>query len=292
MPHDTHTTSNKNQDLLGKDRAYYLKLAKGWKDPYPKPRVEIHDGFFVVRDDLIDGSKARFGSLLMQRIQHDTLVYVAPRHGHAGISLAHLAKRYSKKLYLFMPACKRISENQARAIELGAKPLFYRIAAMPNLNKKAAEWAEENGACFIPLGLRHELVTAAIVKTACDLAKGWGDDPLEFWTAMSTGVLSRGLQIAWPHSRCNGVAVARNIHDGEKGHATVYSHPLPFRDPVKEAVRPPFPCASNYDAKAWEFMKIHGQEGSVFWNVAGDEVARDRKLFDRTLSNAAWGELI
>lgn len=292
MPHDTHTTSNKNQDLLGKDRAYYLKLAKGWKDPYPKPKVELYDGFFVVRDDLIDGSKARFGSLLMQRTDNNTIVYVAPRHGHAGISLAHLAKRYDKTLYLFMPACRRISENQARAIELGAQPLFYRIAAMPNLNKKAKEWADERGAFFIPLGLRHELVTAAIVKTACDLSKGWEGDPEEFWTAMSTGVLSRALQIAWPNAKCNGVAVARNIHDGEKGNAKIYSHPLAFSDSVPDAVRPRFPCASNYDAKAWEYMQNHGSEGSVFWNVAGDEVAKDRTIFDKTECNAPWGQLL
>lgn len=292
MPHNTHTTSDRNQDLDdGRDLSYYLDLAKRWRDPYPKPKVETCGDFFVVREDMIDGSKARFGSLLVQRMEHDTMVYVAPRHGHAGISLAHLAKRYGKTLYLFMPACKRISENQARAIELGAIPKFYRIAAMPNLNKKAKEWADERGAFFIPLGLRHQLVTAAIVKTAYGLAEEWKGQPWEFWTAMSTGVLSRALQIAWPDALCNGVAVARNIHEGEKGTAKVRSHYLDFSEPIAQGLRPPFPCASNYDAKAWEFMQQHASKGAVFWNVAGDEVAKDRSLFDKIKCNAPWGKL-
>ena len=89
---------------------------------------------------------------------------------------------------------KEISDHQAICVERGAEMKFKRIAAMPVLNAHAKQWAEDNDAFFIPLGLRHELVTAAAVKVAYDLAETHGY-PEEAWSAISTGVLQRSLQI-------------------------------------------------------------------------------------------------
>ncbi|MDD0772426.1 hypothetical protein PTT28_10765, partial [Streptococcus pneumoniae] len=131
--------------------------------------VETHAGprtWQVVRDDLPEvGSKGRFGSLLLQRMKEDTIVYVAPRVGWAPISLARLCKLYNKRLVLFAPASKEASAHQQVAVELGAEMRFHRIAAMPVLQKKAADFAAKHGYLFAPLGLRHPLVTAAIVAT-------------------------------------------------------------------------------------------------------------------------------
>jgi hypothetical protein len=299
MSHDKHTASNWNRDwpcgMMDKQAMlHYVGMAASWQDPFPAPQVYSHDvydrTFHVVREDLLEvGSKARFGSLLIQRLpKRGPIVYVAPRFGFAGISLAYLAKMYGRELILFMPACKRISEHQAVAIEMGAKPMFYRIAAMPNLNKVAKEWAEENRGHFIPLGLKHELVTACIVRTAIRVAEEYelGD---EFWTAMSTGVLSRGLQIAWPRMQCRGVAVARNIQEGERGRADIYSCPKEFAQDAD--MPPPFPSASNYDAKVWSFMAEHAPDKALFWNVAGNISPKNQSTFDIN-SNAPWGKLL
>jgi hypothetical protein len=104
-----------------------------------------------VRDDLIVGTKTRAGDLLMSKLNHDTIVYSQPRVGLAGVSLLDVAKHYNKKIVLFMPASKTISHHQACCIEQGAIPIFERIAAMPNLNLKAKEWADKNDAFFVPL---------------------------------------------------------------------------------------------------------------------------------------------
>ena len=37
---------------------------------------------------------------------------------------------------------------------------------------------------------------------------------------------------------------------------------------VKAEDMPPFPSVSNYDAKAWKYMKEHASEGALFWNVS------------------------
>jgi hypothetical protein len=293
MSHNKHTKSNQNQDLnlMYPTRDAWLELAGDWQDPFDEPIVMNHDGFNVVREDMMGfGSKCRFGDILVKTCPYDTLVYVQPRYGFAGISLAYLAKKYNKRLVLFSPSQQEISDHQAICVERGAEMKFYRIAAMPVLNKIASDWARDNNAFFIPLGLKHELVTAAAVKVAYDIAQKHGE-PQEVWSAISTGVLSRALQIAWPNAQFNGVAVARNIQDGERGRAKLWSHPKAFNQNVDPAYNPPFPSALNYDAKAWEFMVKHGSPGAWFWNVGGDPKPEkeDTKLI--TDSYRAWGEV-
>ena len=294
MAHDNHTKSKMNQDLnlMMPTRQSWLDLAGDWKDPIEEPVIIEHEGFKVIREDMMGfGSKCRFGDILVQKAPTDTLVYVQPRFGFAGISLAYLANKYNKKLVLFMPSGKVISDHQAICIERGAIPKFRRIAAMPNLNAIAKQWAKDNNATFIPLGLKHELVTAAAVKVAYDIAEKHGY-PEEVWSAISTGVLSRSLQIAWPDAEFNAVAVSRNIKNGELGKAKVWSHPKAFASDVKPEFAPPFPSAMNYDAKAWEYMVKHGNPGAWFWNVGGDPKPEDLTIKEVTNSERAWGEIL
>jgi hypothetical protein len=253
------TSSDINCDeIYTKDE--YLEMVEGFESSFPEPVIEIYDGVKVVREDLLEvGSKARAGEALIANCKSDTIVYVQPRFGYAGVSLTQLCKKYNKKLILFMPSSKEVSEHQAYCIENGCEYHFHRIAAMPNLNIIAKNYARQIGAFFIPLGLKHPLVTAMIIKTAIKI-----DEPESFWTAFSTGVLNRSLQIAWPNSKANGLAVARNIQDGEKGRANVISHYQNFQ--TNSNIFPPFPSASNYDAKVWEYLK----PGDLFWNVAGN----------------------
>ena len=294
MAHNKHTELLINQDLnlMMPNRQAWLDLAGDWQDPFPAPEVVEHNGFNVVREDLMGfGSKCRFGDILVSTCQKDTLVYVQPRYGFAGISLAYLAKKYNKRLVLFSPSQQEISDHQAICIERGAEMKFKRIAAMPVLNAHAKKWAEENDAFFIPLGLKHELVTAAAVKVAYDLAEKHGY-PQEVWSAISTGVLSRALQIAWPDAEFNGVAVARNIQKGERGRAKIWSHPKAFTQNVDEKYYPPFPSALNYDAKAWEFMTKHGSPGAWFWNVGGDPKPEDPMTKANTNAYREWGQVL
>ena len=60
----------------------------------------------------------------------------------------------------------------------------------------------------------------------------------------------------------NCVAVG---HKGDYGRAKVYHCEIPFNKETK--VKPPFPSAPTYDAKAWEFMKRYASPGALFWNV-------------------------
>ena len=293
MSHDKHTIDNCNKDIevlrlqgistRAEAREYYLDLAKDWEDPNPPPVIKMHDGVRVVRDDLLVGSKIRGGDLLVSQIKQKTLVYVQPRTGLAGVSLLEVAKRHDKKVKLFMPSSKQISHHQACCIERGADYEFHRIAAMPNLNAIAKKWADEQeDAFFIPLGLKHELVTAGFVKVASQIP-----EPEEVWTVISTGVLHRALQIAWPNAKFHCVAVSRNMKSGEIGHDDIISHPLPFTTAIKEDL-PPFPSVNTYDGKAWKYIPKNTGRDILFWNVGCSPKLEDESLYESINSYRKW----
>jgi|TARA_R110000823_G_scaffold45578_5_gene117488 hypothetical protein len=265
---------------------YYLDLAKDWEDPNPPPRVTIHEGIRVVRDDDLVGSKVRGGDCLISTLPEniDTIVYVQPRTGLAGVSLLDVAKRHGKKVKLFMPSSKRISVHQACCIERGCDYDFYRIAAMPNLNLIAKKWADQNpNAFFVPLGLKHELVTAGFVKVASKIK-----EPDEVYLATSTGVLTRALQIAWPNAKFTSVCVSRNMKAGELGVAEPISEPLAFQAPEKTHNLPPFPNIATYDGKVWKYIPKNSDKDILFWNVGGEPELLDDSIYDNINSYRDW----
>tara|TARA_R110000796_G_scaffold37271_11_gene94065 strand:+ start:2576 stop:3475 length:900 start_codon:yes stop_codon:yes gene_type:complete len=291
LAHNNHVTDGFNKDvspLYGMSDAleYYLDLAKDWEDPNPPPRVTMHEGIRVVRDDDLVGSKVRGGDCLISTLpEHiDTIVYVQPRTGLAGVSLLDVAKRHGKKVKLFMPSSKRISVHQACCIERGCDYDFYRIAAMPNLNLIAKKWADQNpNAFFVPLGLKHELVTAGFVKVASKIK-----EPDEVYLATSTGVLTRALQIAWPNAKFTSVCVSRNMKAGELGVAEPISEPLAFQAPEKTHNLPPFPNIATYDGKVWKYIPKNSDKDILFWNVGGEPELLDDSIYDNINSYRDW----
>jgi len=288
MAHNKHVRDGVNKDVgiygWEKAREYYLNLAETWTDPYPDPVVTVHDGVRCVRDDLITGTKVRGGDCLLSRINQSTIVYVQPRTGLAGVSLLDVAKRHNKKVKLFMPSSQSISHHQACCIEQGAEASFHRIAAMPNLNKIAKDWADsQDDAFFVPLGLKHELVTAGIVKAASKI-----EAPDEVYVAISTGVLSRAMQIAWPNAKFHSVAVSRNLKAGELGRAEVISEPMPFQQSEKPENLPPFPCIDTYDGKVWKYIPKNTGKNILFWNVGKEPVLNDPTIYERVNSYRDW----
>lgn len=290
MAHNKHVIDGINKDLQLRSKTEWLAMTEGWKDPYGMPIVTEHEGVKVVRDDHMVGSKCRFADLLMQNTKEDTIVYVQPRFGLAGPSIIEAAGRYNKKVVLFMPSSKKISHHQAVCIERGAEARFVRIAAMPNLNSYAKKWADENGASFVPLGLRHELVTACAVRVVENIRETHGD-PGHVWFAISTGVLGRSLQIGWNNSQHHAVAVSRNLKAGELGKATVDSDPMAFTRNERKENLPPFPTVGNYDAKVWKYIpKNRLQENHWMWNVGAEPALEDKSIFDRVDSYRDWGD--
>ena len=287
MAHNKHVEDGFNKDigLMQPDEAkeYYLNLAKDWEDPNPAPVEVMHDGVRVIRDDMIVGTKTRGGDCLISGIKEEIIAYVQPRTGLAGVSILDAAKRHNKKVRLYMPSSKKISHHQACCIEQGADVSFHRIAAMPNLNKIALEDSRKQGYYFVPLGLKHEMVTAGMVKVASTIR-----EPDEVYVATSTGVLTRALQIAWPNAKFTSVAVSRNMKAGELGRAEVISEPKAFTASEKTENLPPFPCIDTYDGKVWKFIPKNTGRNILFWNVGPEPTLTDETLYETIDSYRDW----
>jgi hypothetical protein len=286
-----HCFDGINQDVerfgsLGRAQDYYMSLTDYWQPFNPDPKVKVYEGVRVVRDDLISGTKCRGGDLLMAKIKAKTFVYTQPRQGLAGVSLAKCAKKHGKKVVLFMAASHKISLHQAACIEMGAKPIFRRCASNNNLTSWGTEWAEKNKAFFVPLGLKHKLVTAAIIDAALSIQ----DPPEEVWCATATGVLARALQIAWPKAKFHCVLVGRKMHAGELGRAKPHVEKLAFLKCEAKENLPPFPCAPSYDAKVWKYIPKDTGRNILFWNVGADPILKDESICDNTDSWREWGE--
>lgn len=247
----------------------YLMVTEGFESSFGDFNIKTtSDGFHIIDESIHEvGAKARFADYYMSNLENDHVVYVAPRVGYAGLSLAWLAKKYNKKLTLVMPASKQVSHHQALAIEYGAIPLFIRVAAMPNANAAAKKYADAVGAEFAPFGLDHPDVYAGAIRELQRLRPLL--DGKRIWSVISTGVLSRSLQIALPETEIVNVAVARNIQHGELGRAHFTSYHKAFTQ--KSDVMPTeFNSVDTYDAKGWHYLKEYGQPGDYFFNVAGE----------------------
>ena len=279
-------TDQSNLDMSdGRDLNYYLEMTKDYKPDF-EFKLKQAEGFNIIDDGEFQyGSKAKMGDFMISQVKEDALVYVAPRTGYAPYSLTYLAKKYNKKLILFMPASKEASEHQLRVIEDGATPIFLKTPAMPTINGWAKDFAKKIGAKYLPFGLKHEQVVAGGVKIFHEAFK----DKIipNMWTVFSTGVLSRTLQIALPNTNFNAVAVARNVQPGELGRAKFYTYHKEF---LKEAdINTPFDCIKTYDAKGWDYMKRYGHLKDWFWNVARNMPKPTIKASDID-SQREWGD--
>ena len=255
-------------------REFYLEMWGEFDSKFGSPVVEEYGNKYILRADLAPGGlKAFGGEKVIAEAKSDTFVYVAPRQGHAPDAIAAIAKRYNKKCVFFMPASKTVSDHQGALFAYDNVDVrFFKTAAMPMINGYAKKWALERGYTYIPFGFKGTpTVTAGLVNMCKNVSESLGHDPSEIYCAVSTGTMIRALQIGWPDATPYGVAVARNIHKGERGDAILEAATMPFlkRTPVADEM--PCPTTGAYDAKAWKIFDNNGKPGSIFINVGSDD---------------------
>lgn len=273
------TEDTGNKDIpMGMDRhdakAYYEEMWGTFNSKVADPIIEPYGDKYILRADLAPGGlKAFGGERVIAECKYDTLTYCAPRQGHAMDAISMLAAMYNKKVVFFCPSSKRVSDHQGALFSYPHVDMrFVRIAAMPVLNQYAKQWAKENNAQYLPLGLKDmPMVTAGLVNMANKITKQLGKEPTQIWCAVSTGTMTRALQIGWPTAEAHGIAVARNIHKGEIGDAKVISATIPFLKAANPKHAMPFPSTAAYDAKAWDAFVEHAKPGAIFINVGADE---------------------
>lgn len=252
----------------------YLAQIDGWVDPLPAPIITEHEGFHVVRDDLIGaGSKARFADYFIKTCPYKEIVYgSAPACGYATISISYLCQLYGKKAIFYMAERKieNLHEFQKRALAYGGEIRWVPDGMMVVCERRAKDYVAENPEerCILPMGVKHPTVTGSIIKVCRDM----NIQPDHVWSVGSSGTLSNGLQRGFPNAEVHVVETGHKMKPDEIGRAIWHKSPYTFMKDVKTVDMPPFPSAKNYDAKCWsimkEYYKTHEKPKMVLmWNV-------------------------
>lgn len=223
-------------------------------------KIEItkHDGIYVVRDDLMPGgTKRRIASQFMHAGQE--YVYATPAYGYAQWALALAAQEVGAIQTVFVAKRSRLHPLTEKARKAGAKIVQIPHGYMSNVRSKAKAYCETTGATLLPFGLDFQ----AFIDAIAEVARGVKFEPKEVWSVAGSGVLTRGLQQAWPEADFHVVQVGAVPNAGR---ARVWKAPESFEQDAKHP--PPFPSCINYDAKAWQFIRVHAKPNALFWNVA------------------------
>lgn len=198
------------------------------------PVVREHDGVLVVRDDLLPGgTKARFLGLLFEGA--DEAVYASPAEGGAQTALATVACSLGRRATIFVAARVKLHPRTLEAARLGARVVPIRPGHLSVVQARAREWSKRTGARLVPFGVDLPEAVTAIA----DAARSTGLDPDEVWCAAGSGVLARGLALAWPKARRHVVQVGRALSPSEVASSCIHVHPLLFGEVARS--RPPFP---------------------------------------------------
>lgn len=228
------------------------------------PIVADHDGVAVVRDDLFPGgTKARFLGRLFAGAAE--LVYASPAEGGAQTALAHCARQAGKRATIFVAKRKTPHPRSLMAKALGAT--VYQIAPgyLSQIQARARAYCAATGAQLVPFGAEAPGAVDAIAAAAASL----GLSPDEVWCAGGSGVLARGLALAWPKAERHVVQIGRALNPAAVAGGAIYRYSLAFGQPARTL--PPFPSDPHYDAKAWEICCARRRRRGlvVFWNVTG-----------------------
>ena len=150
------------------------------------------------------------------------------------------------------------------AQRLGAQIMQVAPGRLRVVHARAREYSHQTGAVLAPFGINTPAAIQAIAQAALSI----GVRPDEVWCAAGSGVLARGLAMAWPNASRHVVQVGRKLSANDVAGAKIHEYPKPFGWAIKK--QPPFPSDPHYDAKAWEYCMKHKGSGVVlFWNVTG-----------------------
>lgn len=230
---------------------------------HARPRLVEHDGIMVVRDDLLPGgTKARFLGMMFEGTNE--LVYASPAEGGAQTAMATVARALGKQATIFVASRARPHPRAVMAKRLGANVCMVSPGYLSVVQARARAYCAATGARLAPFGADTPEAINAIANAASRLTI----HPDEVWCASGSGVLARGLALAWPKARRHVVQVGRTLKASDVAGATIHASGLPFDRACREPV--PFPSDPHYDAKAWQIAKARRGAGlCCFWNVTG-----------------------
>lgn len=227
----------------------------------PPPRIETVAGIRVVRDDRTPGgTKVRILPCLYESWPEHAFVYAGPAEGYAQVAMGYAAAATGKASYYFVAKRRQRHARTIEAAVAGCRIIEVGHGRLNVVRARARAFAEKHSARMLPLGIDCPEAIALVAAAARALPIA---EPAEVWCVAGSGVLTRGLQAAWPDAAHHAVQIGQRPNVGA---ARLWQAPEPFGRDAE--LPPPFPSCSNYDAKAWRFVIEHARPGALLWNVA------------------------
>ncbi len=220
----------------------------------------------MVREDQFEGgTKRRILHKYLEGKNVNEMVYASPRFGYGQLAVSLVGNDLDIKTTIFVPKGEK-SEVTQRCESLGSTIELVPMGYQSVLEKRARDYVSkgDGSSIKIPFGFDDE----SMVDNVCSIARDIDiENPPQVWSSISSGVLSRGLQKAFPNSKVYGVQVGHKTTNRERGRAEIIESKYKFIQKCKKDERPPFPSNLYYDSKVWKVMKEKAVKGSLFWNL-------------------------
>lgn len=234
------------------------------------PEITFHDGFAIVRDDLIPGgTKVRVLVDMMRTDPAEEFVFGGPAQGYAQLALAYAAREVGKKATYFVAARRELHPYTLEAQAAGAQIVQVKAGRLNVVQAAARRYVETKSPSgmtvrFYPLGFDVPAFRDGLVKMAREQVRDLRGitRPRQVWTTAGSGAMSRAFQEVWPDAEHHAVRIG---FPPDVGGAKLWEAPEEFGERAR--VLPPFPSCPWYDAKMWQFVRRHASKGALIWNV-------------------------
>jgi hypothetical protein len=231
----------------------------------------------VIRDDLMcGGTKSRYLARVLPP-NYSQYLYVTSPWGGAQIALALAVQELNRKYpssyprtaVIVTPERHHLEAHVRMAQELGAKLILVPEATWQDLEDVAQTYVEDHPDTYwVPNGIDTPETHQEISQLGKAIRQHLGQFD-EVWSVAGSGALTRGLQASGLGKKYYAVAVTGGMPNIGKAEGIL--HHQNFDERVDSHHYPPFPSASHYDAKGWQYAwdsaQRHPERRLLYWNV-------------------------
>ena len=223
------------------------------------PVIEIINGYKIVREDLIAGG-TKYRALIewLPTLNSNHFSYTGSVFGYGAYALALACAElcYKCPIYISKSKYKPLWFDHINQI---ANITWSDPSPLSSLKEQALK--EHPSATFLEAGFPEKGFQDSLVK----VFKQYKPETKRVWCSVVSGSMTNAMAIAWPYIEILAVCCAKN-HGKLPDNVTTYYAPEKYHQGAK--VLPPYPAAIHTEAKVWQFVKKHGQDGDAIWNLA------------------------
>jgi hypothetical protein len=222
---------------------------------------------------LTGGTKQRALIPLLQSLmpRYNEFVYAGHIIGYAYTAIAYGCWLLGAKSTSFVQGTTKTTSYQ-RAIHYGGEVRKYNQSLEYVRNIAETYTAGKPNAYIFPLGFSFPAYEE-MLSNALRISLPPRIEPQRLWVIAGSGTLLQVFGKLWPNTELLAVLVGKNIWEDQFDpqiwkRITIYK--APQRYGARTELLPPYASVSNYDAKIWQFVLKHGQDGDYIWNVAAE----------------------